>query len=223
MELSDFQQNGKGISNLLSIEDRDLKILVRREDGEELFKISCYGYQIPISYITGRKTLEEVDEVVKDICKKLEWVYSITEDVDLKKFIKQLHIDYPKKPKNTRLHLESADGKITMFVEVHQGYFVPKVRDFEKGTNIVKEAHLHPRVATEEECERIIYERMNEYDCFGYYSRTLKKAPRYRTEHEKTSKDEHLSVTWSIENIPSKKEHEFLLKQQEIFRNMETN
>lgn len=218
MELSDFKQNGKGISNLISIEDRDLKILIRREDGEELFKISCYAYQIPITYITGRKTLEEVEIVVTDICKKLEWVCSITEHLDLKKFIAQLNADYPKKPKNTRLHLESADGKIVMFVEAHQGHFVPKVRDLQKGTDITKEAHLHPRVSTEEECERIITEKMNEYDCFGYYTRVLKKAPRYLTQHEKASVESVPLGLWAIEDIPSKEEHEFLLKQQEIFR-----
>ena len=220
MELSDFERNGKGISNTIPIEDRNFNIYIRQEDDDDLFKISCYGYKVPIKYITGKKTLKEVEEVVKDICKKLEWAWAISDNLDLNKFVAQLTLDYPKQPKNTRLHLESADGKISMFVEAHKDFFVPKVKDFQKDTPIVKEAHLHSRVVTEEECERILKEKMNEYDCFGYYTRTLKRSPRYLTEHEKKSIDSTSVKGYSIENIESKEEYDFLLKQQELFKNM---
>ena len=218
MELSDFKRKGKGISNIIPIEGRNLTILIRKEDDQDFFKILGYGYHVKIKHIVSKDTLEEVDEVVMDICKKLESACYVTDKWDMSTFLEKLSLEYPKQQNRTRLRLTSNDGKITMFIKEEKNGFVCKVRDYKEGTTELKEAYIHYAVATEEEAERILTERMNEYDCFGYYSRILKRKPKYHTQHEKNVIDD--CVNFVIENISSEEEYEFLLKQQEMFKDI---
>lgn len=222
MELEDFKKKGNGITNIISIEDRPLVIHIRKEDGADYFKISCYGYGVKITYITARDTLEQVDEVVNNICEKLEWAYGFADNFDLKRFIAQIADEYPKTRSNTRFRLESDDGNIVMFVEYNHavrnnnGGYTAWVKDIECASNEYKEGQLHWAVPTEEEAERIVKERMNEYNCFGYYSRKFKKPPKYQFINEKRSKKEASIEEYSITNL-SKGKYEFLMAQSEIY------
>ena len=225
MEIEDFEEKGNGITNIISIEDRPLTIHIRKDNDSDSFKISCYGYQADITYITSRDTLKEVDEVVTNICEKLEWAYEFAETFSLSKFISQIKKEYPKSPVNTRFRVTSADEQITMFVEYNHsalnktGGYTAWVRDVECESHEYKEGQLHWAVPTEEEAERIVKERINEYDCFGYYTRKFKRQPTYRFVNEKECVKKDSQVEYVINNL-SKEKYEFLMAQSEIYDNI---
>ncbi len=222
LNLADFKENRDSIAYTVSVDERPLKININQKKGTAPYKISVYATGINTTYITQSEDFKEVDKIVTNICKNLELIYSVSDSPNLQKFIDKLRDEYETNRRHKRLRLVSADGKVEMFVEKNREGWYALVWDTEINEKERRKGQLAPLCATEEEAIRLVEKAMNEYEMNGYYKRSWVKYPTNQFLYEERSVNPlqtSLEETYSIDNL-SKEKYEFLLKQSEIFDNL---
>lgn len=194
------------------------------KNGKKTFSKTVNGHKLSAYDINGKFSIRIDDEHV---------IYVSFEEADikLKEYCEKLHyVNVPKfiefeKANNTTnrqyFRINSNDNQIFMCIHVKNDEYLPMVKATDRKTKEKTQRQVAPKVYDYNEAVSTIQEKINEYDTFGYFTRhdmRIRKNTEFVEEKLKEELDSNLKEHYSIEDIPSKEEYEYLLKQQAIFR-----
>ena len=220
LDFKDFKENKHSYTYVINIEGIPLNLNINQKKDSKMFKIIIYGKDVNSTFLTQTEDFNELNNIVKEICKDIELIYRVSPNPDITAFINQTRKEYGTNTKHrkSRTRKISTDNKIEMFVEKNRDGFYAMVLDYEIREKTICKGQLAPLCATEDEAERIIEKRMNQYECFGFYDRILIKKPKNQLKYESRSKSGNLLFTeeYIIDNL-SKDKYDFLMKQSKIY------
>jgi hypothetical protein len=194
------------------------------KSGKKTFAKEVNGHKLNVYEINGKFSIridnehviylpfEKVEDKLKEYCEKLHYV-------DVEKFIE---FEKNNSSKNTKhFRMDSQDNKIFMSVHVDGEEYHAMVKATDRKTGDKKQRQVAPKVYDYNEAVSIVQSKINEYDTFGYFTRhdmTVKKGTEFVEEKLKEEINSDLEEDYIT--VSSKEEKEFLLKQQEIFKNL---
>lgn len=194
--------------------------------GKKTFSTVVNGHKLSAYDINGKFSIriddehviyvsfEEADIKLKEYCEKLHYV-------NVRKFIEFENTNATKSRQYFRIN--SKDNQIFMSIHADNDEYLPMVKATDRKTKEKAQRQVAPKVYDYNEAVSIIQEKMNEYDTFGYFTRhgmRIRTGTEFVEEKLKEELDSDLGEQYSIDDISSKEEYEFLLKQQAIFKGL---
>ena len=180
--IEQFEKHKTSKSTRRTINEFGVTIYFALINGDKKFRISGYttGFNKP-EYICSVSTIDECNGVYQEICEKLTFVSKFQKDIDLKQFFIELKNEYS--PHQKRFNGISDDGIISVWVKKEGEMWIPKIKDYGKGTEEYREGFLSSVLPTEKEAEDICKNCLNEYNLYGHYKR-LTNRKKFILEHE---------------------------------------
>ena len=182
--LEEFKQCEGSESTQRTINEFGITIYFRQNNGDDKFNIAGYvtGFERP-AHFARVDSIDDCNRVFKEVCDQLTFLSKFQEDIDMHNFFEEMHKRYTPNDRQRRFKSTSDDGIISVSVKKEEDLWIPKVRDYEKGTKEYRVGFISSAVPTEKEAETICKNCLNEYNTYGNYTRDISK-PKYIFEHQ---------------------------------------